>query len=152
MIRLRKRDQKRILEIMVVALLASFTAVVAFFSMRLGRYVSLIIFGLGTIPILFAYILKIDLKKMLPDIIFGIIDNLILFIPAILGAELFGAAGALTGAIVGNAISDAVAGYFEGNLSEWLHSKGIDATRTVLGSSLGKMSGCLLVGIFLIFF
>jgi hypothetical protein len=151
-IRIRKRNQKRILEIMVVTLLASLTTVVAFYSMRLGRYVSLVIFGLGGVPILFAYILKIDLKKMLPDIIFGIIDNLILIIPAILGAELFGAAGALAGAIVGNAISDAVAGFFEGSLSEWLHSKGIDATRTVLGSSLGKMSGCLLIGIFLIFF
>jgi len=152
MLRIRKRNEKKILEILVVALLAALTAVVAFFSMRLGKYVSLVIFGLGTIPILVAYILKINLKKMLPDIIFGIIDNLILFIPAILGAELFGAAGALAGAIVGNAISDAVAGFFEGSLSEWLHSKGIDATRTVLGSSLGKMSGCLLIGIFLIFF
>jgi len=67
-------------------------------------------------------------------------------------AELFVTAGALTGAIVGNAISDAIAGYFEGNLSEFLHSRGINATRTVMGSSLGKMSGCLLIGIFLIFF
>ena len=95
MLRMRKRNQKRVLEIMVVALLAAFTAVVAFYSMRLGRYVSLVIFGLGGIPILLAYVLKIDLKKMLPDIIFGIIDNLILIVPAILGAELFGAAGAL---------------------------------------------------------
>ena len=69
-------------------------------------------------------------------------DNLLLIIPAIIGAELFGAAGALAGAVVGNAISDAVAGYFEGNISEFLHSRGIDATRTVLGSSMGKMSGC----------
>ncbi|GAG80923.1 unnamed protein product, partial [marine sediment metagenome] len=111
-----------------------------------------IIFALGFIPILIAYFLRIDLKKMLPDIIFGITDNLVLVIPAIIGAELFGAAGALIGAVVGNAISDAIAGYFEGNISEFLHSRGIDATRTVLGASLGKMSGCLLVGIFLIFF
>jgi len=152
MTRIRKRNEKKILEIMIVVLLSAFTVVVAFFSMRLGRFVSIVIFGLGIIPILLAYILKIDLKKMLPDIIFGIIDNLILFIPAILGAELFGVAGALAGAIVGNAISDAVAGIFEGSLSVWLRSKGIDATRTVLGSSLGKMSGCLLIGIFLIFF
>ncbi|MBU4450092.1 MAG: hypothetical protein KKE35_02230, partial [Actinobacteria bacterium] len=77
MIRIRKRNEKKILEIMVVVLLSAFTVVVAFFSMRLGRFVSIVIFGLGIIPILLAYILKIDLKKMLPDIIFGIIDNLI---------------------------------------------------------------------------
>lgn len=150
--RLRRKNEKRIMEIIIVILLSAFTAFIAFYSMRLGRFVSLIIFTLGFIPILIAYFLKLDLKKMLPDIIFGIIDNLILVIPAIIGAELFGAAGALTGAVIGNAISDAIAGYFEGNLSEFLRSKGIDATRTVMGSSLGKMSGCLLVGIFLIFF
>ena len=89
---------------------------------------------------------------MLPDIIFGLIDNLLLIIPAIIGAELFGAVGALAGAVVGNAISDSIAGIFEGSIAEWLHLKGIDSTRTILGSSLGKMSGCLLIGIFLIFF
>ena len=107
---------------------------------------------MGFTPILIAYIFKISIKKMLPDIIFGIIDNLLLIIPAIIGAQLFGAAGALVGAVVGNALSDSIAGIFEGSLSGWLHTKGIDSTRTILGSSLGKMSGCLLIGIFLIFF
>ena len=148
----KRKNEKKIMETIIVILLSAFTAFIAFYSMRLGRFVSLIIFTLGFIPVLIAYFLRIDLKKMLPDIIFGITDNLVLVIPAINGAELFGAAGALVGAVVGNAISDAIAGYFEGNLSEFLHSRGIDATRTVLGSSLGKMSGCLLVGIFLIFF
>ncbi len=148
----KRKNEKKIMETIIVILLSAFTAFIAFYSMRLGRFVSLIIFILGFIPILIAYFLRIDLKKMLPDILFGIIDNVILVIPAIIGAELFGTAGALTGAIVGNAISDAIAGYFEGNLSEFLHSRGIDATRTVMGSSLGKMSGCLLIGIFLIFF
>ena len=150
--RLKRRNEKKIMEIIVVIFLSTFTALIAFYSMRLGKYVSLIIFAMGFVPLMIAYFLRLDLKKMLPDIIFGLIDNLVLVIPAIIGAELFGAAGALTGAVVGNAISDAIAGYFEGNLSEFLRSKGIDATRTVLGSSLGKMSGCLLVGVFLVFF
>ena len=150
--KLKRKNEKKIMETIIVLLLSTFIAFIAFYSMRLGRFVSLIIFALGFIPILIAYFLRIDLKKMLPDIIFGITDNLVLVIPAIIGAELFGAAGALIGAVVGNAISDAIAGYFEGNISEFLHSRGIDATRTVLGSSLGKMSGCLLVGVFLIFF
>jgi uncharacterized membrane protein len=147
-----KKNQRNILEISVVVLLAIVTALIAFFAMKLGRFVSIVIFGLGFVPILFAYIFKISIKKMLPDIIFGLIDNLLLIIPAIIGAQLFGAAGALAGAVVGNAISDSIAGIFEGSISEWLHTKGIDSTRTILGSSLGKMSGCLLIGIFLIFF
>ena len=147
-----KKSQKNILEISVVILLSVIIGIIAFFSMRLGRYVSLVIFGLGLVPILIAYILKINLKKMLPDIIFGLIDNILLIIPAIIGAQLFGAVGALAGAVVGNAISDSIAGIFEGSIAEWLHLKGIDSTRTILGSSLGKMSGCLLIGIFLILF
>ena len=147
-----KKNKRKLLEIGIVVFLSIVTAIVAFFSMRLGRFVSIIIFGLGLLPILIAYIFKISLKKILPDIIFGLIDNILLIIPAIIGAELFGAAGALAGAVVGNAVSDGIAGIFEGSISEWLNIKGIDSKRTLLGSSLGKMSGCLLIGIFLIFF
>jgi len=147
-----KKNKRKALEIIIVILLSIVTVIIAFFSMRLGRFVSIVIFGLGFIPILIAYIFKISLKKILPDIIFGLIDNLVLIIPAIIGAELFGAVGALAGAVVGNAVSDGIAGLFEGSISEWLHARGIDETRTMIGSSLGKMSGCLLIGIFLIFF
>jgi hypothetical protein len=146
-----KKSKRKALEISTVIILCIITIVIAFFSMRLGRFVSIIIFGLGFLPILTAYIFKISLKKILPDIIFGLIDNILLIIPAIIGAELFGAAGALAGAVVGNAVSDGIAGIFEGSISEWLNIKGIDSKRTLLGSSLGKMSGCLLIGIFLIF-
>ena len=146
-----KKNKRRLLEIGIVVIFSIVTVIIAFFSMRLGRFVSIIIFGLGLLPILIAYIFKINLKKILPDIIFGLIDNILLIIPAIIGAELFGAAGALAGAVVGNAVSDGIAGLFEGSISEWLNIKGIDSKRTLLGSSLGKMSGCLLIGIFLIF-
>ena len=55
-----KKNQKKTLEISIVVLLSIITAIIAFFSMRLGRYVSLVIFGLGLVPILIAYIFKID--------------------------------------------------------------------------------------------
>ena len=135
-----KKNKRKALEISAVIILCIITIVIAFFSMRLGRFVSIIIFGLGLLPILIAYIFKISLKKILPDIIFGLIDNILLIIPAIIGA-----AGALAGAVVGNAVSDGIAGIFEGSISEWLNIKGIDSKRTLLGSSLGKMSGCLLI-------
>ena len=146
-----KRKKRKFLEIITVVLFAIIIMFIAFFSIRLGRYVSIVIFGLGFIPLIIVYFFRIDLKKIVPDIIFGIIDNLLLIIPAFIGAELFGVVGALAGAVVGNAVSDGIAGLFEGSISEWLHLKGIDSTRTILGSSLGKMSGCLLIGIFLIF-
>ncbi|HAJ95481.1 MAG TPA: hypothetical protein DCP02_04525, partial [Actinobacteria bacterium] len=76
--RLKRKNEKKVMETIIVILLSAFVAFIAFYSMRLGRFVSLIIFAMGFIPILIAYFLKIDLKKMLPDIIFGIMDNLIL--------------------------------------------------------------------------
>ncbi|MCJ7665532.1 MAG: hypothetical protein MUO59_02200, partial [Actinobacteria bacterium] len=73
-----KKKKKNILEISIVIILSIVIAGIAFFSMRLGRFVSIVIFGLGLVPIFVAYIFKIDLKKILPDIIFGIIDNILL--------------------------------------------------------------------------
>ena len=136
-----KKRERKILEVIIVILYSAFTVVVAFFALRLGRFVSIVIFGLGLIPILLAYILKFDLRKLFPDFIFGIIDNSILIIPAILGAELFGAIGALAGALVGNAVSDAVAGYFEGSISEWLRSKGINTSRKNLSTTWAPKRG-----------
>lgn len=147
-----KKNSRKIFEISIVAVLCVITLIISFYSMKLGRFVGLIIFALGLLPLLIAYLFKTNLKKILPDIIFGIIDNLFLIIPAVIGAKLFGIAGALAGAVVGNAISDAIAGLFEGAICEWFHFKGIDSSRTILGSSLGKMSGCLLIGIILVFF
>ena len=83
-----KKNKRKALEISIVILLSIVTVTIAFFSMRLGRFVSIVIFGLGLLPILTAYIFKISLNKILPDIIFGLIDNILLIIPAIIGAEL----------------------------------------------------------------
>ena len=66
--RLNRKNEKKIMETIIVILLSTFITFIAFYSMRLGRFVSLIIFALGFIPILIAYFLKIDLKKMLPYI------------------------------------------------------------------------------------
>ncbi|MBI2023184.1 hypothetical protein HYT01_01305 [Candidatus Giovannonibacteria bacterium] len=74
-----------------------------------------------------------------PDIIFGIIDNGFLAAFAIFGGEVAGVAGAVIGGVVGNAITDGIAGIFEGY---WAERSTLD-TRTILGSSIGKMAGCL---------
>ena len=46
-----KKSQKNILEISVVVLLAIVIALIAFFAMPLGRFVSIVIFVLGFVPI-----------------------------------------------------------------------------------------------------
>jgi len=94
---------------------------------------------------------KISIKSVKPDIIFGMIDNGILAIMAVLGAEIAGVAGAVIGGVVGNVVTDGIAGIFEGRSAEKLRSKRVSEKRTILSSAVGKMAGCLLgAGIVLI--
>ena len=46
--------------------------------------------------------------------------------------------------VIGDAVTDAVAGFFEGSIAQWLKSRGIEASREPATTSLGKMCGCLL--------
>jgi len=87
---------------------------------------------------------KIKFKTILPDIFFGIIDNGILSIMAIFGGHLAGVVGAIMGGVVGNAITDGIAGIFEGYYAEKLRWQLISEERTMLKSAVGKMAGCLL--------
>jgi hypothetical protein len=50
-----KKNKRKVLEISIVIILSIATAIIAFFSMRLGRFASIVIFGLGLVPILIVY-------------------------------------------------------------------------------------------------
>jgi hypothetical protein len=56
----------------------------------------------------------------------------------------YGAAGAVAGGVIGDALTDSIAGFFEGHIAEWLRSRGFEESREAVTTSLGKMSGCLL--------
>lgn len=84
------------------------------------------------------------LKRALPDLLFGGIDTGLLTIPALGGGIMFGVPGAIAGGIIGDSVTDGIAGFFEGSLEEWLRKKKIEAGREPLVTSLGKMAGCLL--------
>lgn len=110
------------------------------------------VFALGLLCIASLSLFKITVKNVWPDIVFGLIDNGILAILAVIGGSIAGVAGAIIGGVVGNAITDGVAGIFEGKLAEKLRERKIREERTMLGSAVGKMAGCLLgAGIVLIF-
>ncbi|MBW1911886.1 MAG: hypothetical protein JRF71_09950 [Deltaproteobacteria bacterium] len=79
----------------------------------------------------------------IPDMIFGAIDTGLLTIPALGGGILFGVAGAITGGIIGDSLTDAIAGFFEGSIAEWLREKGIEESREAVTTAFGKMAGCL---------
>ncbi len=103
-----------------------------------------IIFALGWLCLGSLLLFKVAIKNVWPDIIFGLIDNGILAILAVIGGAMAGVAGAIIGGAVGNAITDGIAGVFEGHMAERLREKAISEERTMLGSSIGKMAGCLL--------
>jgi hypothetical protein len=83
---------------------------------------------------------KIKISSVMPDVIFGVIDNGILALMAVIGGEIAGVSGAVIGGVVGNAITDGIAGLFEGYWAETI----TDDKRTIVGSAVGKMAGCLL--------
>ena len=96
---------------------------------------------------------KIKVKEVYPDIIFGMIDNGILVLVAILGGMYAGVIGAVVGGIAGNTLTDGIGGLFEGHIAEKLRNKKINENRTSLSTMLGKIIGCLLgAGIGLILF
>jgi len=101
------------------------------------------VFAMAAVPLLAARLARLQLKRLLPDFLFGAIDTGLLTLAALIGAAAFGIIGAIVGGAVGDSITDAIAGFFEGGISEWLRSKGIDESRTALGSACGKMAGCL---------
>ncbi|MDO8571849.1 MAG: hypothetical protein Q7R79_04175 [bacterium] len=127
----------------VITLCIIIFAVSAFFisNERFIGFVLLVLFGvclLALIPF------HISLRAIQPDIIFGVIDNGILAILAVIGGEIAGIQGAIIGGVVGNAITDGIAGLFEGYSAERLKKRNINDHRTIIGSAIGKMSGCLL--------
>ncbi|HBR80885.1 MAG: hypothetical protein UX09_C0038G0005 [Candidatus Uhrbacteria bacterium GW2011_GWE2_45_35] len=105
-----------------------------------SRLIGYVIFGLGLLCLVSLLPFKISYKNIWPDIVFGFFDNGVLAIVAIFGGFIGGTAGAIIGGVVGNAVTDGIAGVFEGLAAEKI--KG--AQRTVLGSAVGKMTGCLL--------
>jgi hypothetical protein len=103
-----------------------------------------VVLGLGVIPLIALLVSGRALRSAVPDLVFGAIDTGLLTIPALWGAALFGVAGAIAGGVIGDALTDGIAGFFEGSIAEWFRRKGIEESREGVTSALGKMGGCLL--------
>lgn len=97
---------------------------------------------LGILHLLILKLFNRTVKSVWPDIIFGVIDNGILVIAAIIGADFAGILGAIIGGTSANAITDGFAGIFEGWTAEYLVKHKIKDKRTALSASIGKMAGC----------
>lgn len=118
--------------------------VVSSFFVTSDKLIGFVLIALFVLCLISLPPMGISLRSVQPDIVFGVIDNGILAIFAIIGGEMAGVAGAIIGGVVGNAITDGIAGLFEGYSAEKLRRKNVDDSRTILGSAIGKMGGCLL--------
>lgn len=118
-------------------------AIVGVVMLRYRLPIGPIVLLLGLIPLLGLVISGRSLTGAIPDLVFGAIDTGLLTIPALWGGHLFGVAGAIAGGVIGDALTDAIAGFFEGGIAEWLRARGFEESRESVTSSLGKMAGCL---------
>ena len=139
-------EEKLITAILNILLLTGIILLASYFFVTQKRMIGPIIILLGILSILPLLLFKIPLQILKAEIFFGLIDNGILAIFALLGAEFFGILGAIVGGLVGNAITDGFAGIFEGY--EWQRMKKlkIKDKRTALTVAVGKLSGCLFGG------
>jgi hypothetical protein len=142
----------KILSFLNIAILCIIVFVVSIFFVENTQLIGFILVGLSILCVASLIPFGIKVKSIQPDVMFGIIDNGILAIMAIVGGHFAGVAGAIIGGVVGNAITDGIAGVFEGYSAENLRMKKINEERTILKSAVGKMAGCLLgAGVVLIF-
>lgn len=126
-----------VFNILTLCLIIFFVSIFFVYEAKLIGYVLIVLAFLCLASLKF---FSIKISTIGPDIIFGVIDNGILAVMAVLGGKIAGVAGAVIGGVVGNAITDGIAGIFEGYWAESL----VSDKRTVLGSAVGKMAGCLL--------
>ncbi|HNX10970.1 MAG TPA: hypothetical protein PKI61_02415 [bacterium] len=136
--------QRFVLSVLNIITLCIVIAAVSIFFVNRAEWMGLVLIILALLCIVSLIPFKIDLKGILPDIFFGLIDNGILAVLAIFGGHFAGVAGAIIGGVVGNAITDGIAGIFEGHMAEKLRLRLIPEERTMLKSAVGKMAGCLL--------
>ncbi len=135
--------KKFILSIINILTLCIVIAGVSIFFINDAKWIGFILIILAFLCMASLIPFKIKLQSVLPDIFFGLIDNGILAVMAIFGGHFAGVAGAILGGVVGNAITDGIAGIFEGYYAEKLRLELVPEERTMLKSAVGKMAGCL---------
>lgn len=128
-----------VLSLVNILILCAVILFVSAYFIYQAKYFGYTLIALGFLCLLSLKLFGIKIRSVNPDIVFGIIDNGILAAMAVFGAEIAGIAGAIIGGVVGNAVTDGIAGIFEGYWAEILAGE----KRTILGTAVGKMSGCL---------
>ena len=126
-----------------VALLGIVVAVIGVITLKNRFPIGPVVLVLSAIPLGGLLLTRRPLVGAVPDLIFGALDTGLLTIPALWGGLMFGVAGAIAGGVIGDALTDGIAGFFEGGIAQWLREQGIEESREPVTTALGKMTGCL---------
>ncbi|MFA5777900.1 MAG: hypothetical protein WC870_00165 [Candidatus Paceibacterota bacterium] len=137
-------NKKFIVAMIKVVTLCVIIFVVSAFFIYDAKIIGLVVFGLGLLCLGSLLFFNIPIKNVKPDIVFGLVDDGVLAALIVVGGEMAGLSGAIAGGVVGNAVTDGIAGFVEGHMAERLRESKISESRTMLGSAIGKMAGCLL--------
>ena len=142
------RHQETISAIVRICLLSIIIILTSYLLIEKKEILGPVIIGLGLLTIVPLLFMGYTIQNLKSDIIFGVIDNGILAITILAGTEILGILGAILGGLIGNAITDGIAGIWEGH--EFRKQK--NNKRTALTVASAKLAGCLLgAGIVLTF-
>jgi len=130
-------------QLIYVGCLALIVATVAVLGLQYRIIIGPVVLGLTLVPLLGLLLARRSFKRAIPDLIFGAIDTGMLVVPALWGGILYGVPGAIAGGVIGDALTDAIAGFFEGSVAKWLRENGVEESREPITTALGKMGGCL---------
>ncbi len=108
------------------------------------RFIGPVVLLLGLIPWIPIKLAGRSIRSTGADILFGAVDTGLMGMAALIGAELAGILGAVVGGLIGDSMTNSLAGIFEGRASEHLRNHGIEEARTPVSASMGKMSGSLI--------
>jgi len=126
----------------IIALCVIIFAVSVYFADK-SVWMGYVLVFLALVCIVSLRLFRINLKSIVPDVLFWLIDNGILAIMAIFWGHFAGVTWAILGGVVGNAITDGIAWIFEWHYAEKLRLNLIPEERTMLKSAVWKMAGCL---------
>ncbi len=139
--KLRQKESfmKSILSVITLSIIIIGTVI---FFVYQKKWMGLVFIALGILHLLVLKIFNRGVKTIWPDIAYGIIDNGLLVVASLIGADFAGIIGVIAGVAAANAITDGFAGLFEGWTAEYIRKHKIKEKRTALSSALGKMAGC----------
>jgi len=127
----------------IIAVLAAVVAVFPFLQAN-KFFVGPIVLGLGGMVLAMLWAAGRTPRSVAADMVYGAIDIGMLSSVVSITAIFAGPVGTIFGTVIADALTDAIAGMFEGHVAEFLRKRGIEESRTAMSAGLGKMAGGLL--------